>query len=576
MRRYITGARDQSFDLVVVGGGIFGACAAADAAQRGMSVALIERDDFGGATSANSLKMVHGGIRYVQHMDIARVRHSAAERRAFLRIAPHLVEPLPIVIPTYGRGMKGKGALRAGMGIFDLLTADANRGIADPARKIPWCTTLSRKQTLAMYLDLEAQGLTGAALFSDAQMYNPCRLVLAFVQSAVEAGAVVLNHAEVTGFLRDGDAVTGVAVRDRESEEAFAVHGRAVLNAAGPYAERLLADASVGLKLKEKIVYSRDCAFVVNRPLTAPGHAVALQGTTTDPDAVVGRGARHMFVAPWRERYTLVGVWHTVYGGDPFGFTVGQEEIQTFLAEMNQIYPAWGLSLEDVTMWNAGLVPFGDNPDGASHAEGQDLKYGHRSHLIDHAEDHGLENLVTLIGVRYTTGRYEAARAVDLVRRKLGLERRPSQTASTPVAGGDIADIGAAVRGFTADHAGHWPERVSRALVRSYGTLAEEVAGFCRSQPGWDEPIGDTTTLRGQVVLAVRREMALTLADVVFRRTDLATGGSPGEAALADVADLMAGELSWSDDRRRRELAAVVERFPAWGAIAAAGETRAA
>ena len=307
--------------MVVVGGGIFGACAAWDAAQRGLSVALIERGDFGGATSANSLKMVHGGIRYVQHLDIARVRHSAAERRTLLKIAPHLVSPLPIVIPTYGRGMKGKGVLRLGMGLFDLMTLDANRGLIDRARRIPWCGTLSRRQTLGMYPGLKEQGLTGAALFSDAQMYNPCRLVLAFVQKAVEAGAIAINHAEVTSLLRENRRVTGVAATDLLSGERFAVSAKTVLNAAGPYAERLLAaagaDLQIDLKLKEKITYSRDTAFVVKRKLTHPGHAVALQGTTSDPDAKLGRGERHMFIAPWRDDYTLVGVWHVVYGGDP-------------------------------------------------------------------------------------------------------------------------------------------------------------------------------------------------------------------------------------------------------------------
>ncbi len=163
MKRNLPQIADQTFDVVVIGGGIFGACAAWDAAQRGLSVALFERHDFGGATSANSLKMVHGGIRYVQHLDVARVRHSAAERRTMLKIAPHLVNPLPIVIPTYGHGMKGKGALRIGMGLFDLMTLDANRGLADKRRRIPWCGTLSRQKTLAMYPGLNAEGLTGAA-----------------------------------------------------------------------------------------------------------------------------------------------------------------------------------------------------------------------------------------------------------------------------------------------------------------------------------------------------------------------------------------------------------------------------
>ena len=135
MRRDLTALADRVYDLVVVGGGIYGACAAWDATLRGLSVALLERQDFGGATTANSLKMVHGGIRYLQHADIYRVRESSRERRALLRIAPHLVRPLPIVIPTYGHGLQGKEFLSAGIKAYELLTCDRNRGLRDPERR---------------------------------------------------------------------------------------------------------------------------------------------------------------------------------------------------------------------------------------------------------------------------------------------------------------------------------------------------------------------------------------------------------------------------------------------------------
>lgn len=572
--------RERTFDLVVVGGGIFGVCAAYDAAQRGLSVALIERGDFGGATSANSLKMMHGGIRYVQHLDVARVRHSAAERRTMLKIAPHLVNPLPIVIPTYGYGMKGKAVLRVGMGLFDLMTLDANRGIADAHRKIPWCGTLSKARTLEMAPGLKDDGLTGAALFSDAQMYNPCRLVLAFLQKGIEAGAVAANHVEATAFLRDGRKVTGVAVRDVLTDEEFPVNAKTVLNAAGPYAERLLADASVGLKLKQKITYSRDTAFVVKRKLTHPGHAIALQGTTSDPDAKLGRGERHMFVAPWRDDYTLIGVWHVVYGGDPTKFTVTDDELQIYLDEMNRIYPAWDLKLEDIAMWNAGLVPFGDNPDGASHAEGQDLKYGHRSHLIDHARDHApdqrVDHLVTLIGVRYTTGRYEAVHAIDLIAQKLGRAKTESRTAQTPVAGGDIPDIERFIAQITEREAGRLSTAVCRALVRNYGTQIDAVLAYAKDDPPLLRTLGDSTTIGAEVIHAVRSEMAVTLADVVSRRTDLATGGYPGATVLGEVADLMAAALGHPIHEAAVQIAEVAARFPAWAVEAADGDTRAA
>jgi glycerol-3-phosphate dehydrogenase len=247
-RRKPASLADQTFDLIVIGGGVFGACAARDAARRGLDVALIERGDFSGATSARSFKMVHGGIRYLQHLDLARVRQSSADRQTLLRDAPHLVRPLPVVVPTYGHGMQGKAALRAAMALYDLLTADRNAGIADPSRRIPRGRCLSRAEVLDRFPGLPAEGLTGAGVFSDGQMYNPPRLVLAFVRSAASAGAVAANYVEATRILVREGRVEGVEARDVLDGVPFTIRGRAVLNAAGPYAEDLLARSGQGLE----------------------------------------------------------------------------------------------------------------------------------------------------------------------------------------------------------------------------------------------------------------------------------------------------------------------------------------
>jgi glycerol-3-phosphate dehydrogenase len=206
--------------VVVIGSGIFGACAAWDAVLRGLSVPLVERDDFSGATSANSLNMVHGGIRYLQHGELARVRESCAERSALLRIAPHLVRPLPIAIPTYRHSKHGKALLAAGAWAYDLITQGRNRGISDPRRRIPWTRLLAREEVLSACPGLQRSGLTGAVLFNDSQIYNPPRLVLVFVRSAVGGGALAANYVEAMGLLQDGNRITGIdmAVSDLEHE----------------------------------------------------------------------------------------------------------------------------------------------------------------------------------------------------------------------------------------------------------------------------------------------------------------------------------------------------------------------
>lgn len=555
MTRDLAALTGTEFDLVVIGGGIVGACAAWDAAQRGLSVALIERGDFGSATSANLFKMVHGGIRYVQHADLPRVRQSSQERRVLLRIAPHLVGPLPIVVPTYGHGLKGKAALRVGMGAYDALTFDRNRGIDDPARRIPRGRCISRDEVLRAFPGLDQRGLTGAGIIHDGQIFNPPRLVLAFLQRAAGAGAVAANYVEATGLLPAEGRPRGVRARDHLTGSELEIRAKVVLNAAGPYAERFLTRAG-GLRLDPAGTYSRDACFVVPRRLFGGDYALALQGRTSDPDARFSRGARHLFVVPWRE-YSLVGVWHVVYRGDPDAFTVTEADLQGFVAEVNAAYPPLGLTMDDVGLWNAGLVPFGDNPEGATN-----LRYGHRSRLVDHAGPDGIDNLITLIGVRFTTGRDDAERAVDLVCRKLGRRTPASRTHMLPVQGGDIASFDDLLGDTVARHSARLPAAVVRSLVHNYGSDCERVIRHVDDDASMAESLGDSPSIKAQIRHAARAEMAQTLGDVVFRRTDLATGRFPGLPALAAAARVLGAELGWHPGRAEQEIDEVVRRFP--------------
>jgi glycerol-3-phosphate dehydrogenase len=554
MRRDISALSRQVYDLLVVGGGIFGVCAAWDAALRGLSVALIERGDFANATSANSFKIVHGGVRYLQHADFVRIRESSRERSALLRIAPHLVQPLPILVPTYGHGIQGRGMLRAGLFLYDLLTLDRNRNLPDPERRIPPARFLSRDDVLARFPGVERRDLTGGALFHDAQMYNPPRLALGFVTSAVEAGAHAANYVEASGLLQSGDRITGVVARDTLSGESLDIRARVVLNAAGPWAERLL-EQQAGIRLSPPSTYSRDACFIVSRPLLGGRCGLAVQGRTRDPDAIVSRKGRHLFIAPWRD-CTLIGVWHVVHTGSPDDFTVTVQELESFLEEINAAYPPLGLRLEDVAAWNAGLVLFGRNEPGA-----RDLRYGKRSRLVDHARDHGLEGLLTLIGVRYTTARGEAARAVELTFHKLGRKPPPCRTETTPIAGGGIESFHELAERAIRERPAAVDERVMRSLLHNHGSRYRDVLAHLNENPAWAAPLGGSHVIGAEVVHATRHEMAQCLADVVWRRTDLATGAPPPESALRACADLMAVELGWTPHRIEEELAEVRTAF---------------
>lgn len=558
MKRDLTALTAEHYDLAVVGGGFFGICAAWDAVLRGLSVVVVDKGDFCGATSANSFKIVHGGIRYVQHGDVARVRASCRERSALLRVAPHLVQPLPIVIPTYGHGKNGKALLSAGLLTYDLLTLDRNRGIRDPKRRIPRSRLICKGDVLEAFPGLQQEGLTGGALFYDGQMYNPTRLAMSFLRSAVSAGAHAANYIEATGFLVSNGRVAGIKVHDHLTGDRFEIRARSVLNAAGPWAERLLSQ-SLGLSHQKPSTYSRDACFVVKRRLEGP-YALAAQGRTQDPDAILSRDARHLFVVPWRD-YSLIGVWHVVYRGAPDRVTVTAGELETFVDEMNWAYPGLELTLDDVLSWNAGLVPFGENRPGATN-----LSYGKRSILIDHAQRHNLPGLVTLIGIRYTMARGDAARAIDIIAKQLGLKTARAPTDRRPVHGGSIEDFDLFVERTQSAIA--LPPRMVRALVHNYGSEYRRVLGFANTNPALTEPVPGSTVLKAEVLHAVHEEMAFTLADVVLRRTDLGTAQYPGKKALRICADLMGGELGWTAARIEQEISEVARLFPS---IARAG-----
>lgn len=567
MKRTLSGLADTEFDLIVVGGGIFGICTAWDAALRGLSVVLLEQDDFGHATSANHFKVVHGGIRYLQHGDLKRIRESSIERNALLKIAPHLVYPMPYVIPTYGHGLKGRTAMRTALSVYDLCTADRNLNIVDPARRIPPGTMLSRSQVEKMFPQVNRNGLTGAAMFYDGQIYNPARLSLAFVRSAAEAGAHVINYTKVLKFLQKGDRITGVAVHDRLGGHEIEVRGRVTVNATGPWAKWLL-QSSHDFPYKREPIFSRDAYFVIKRRLV-DAHALAILGQTKDPDAILSRGKRHLLLVPWRG-YTLVGVWHKLFDGRPEEFTLSRDEVQAFISEVRAGNPEIDISVNDVSAWHAGLTLFGENEPGAIH-----LSYGKRSILVDHVAEHGIEGLISLIGVRFTTSRGMAEKTVNLVFEKLGKTAPRCRTRTTPAYGGDFDSfdklqketecaLSTCVASVVAIQAQTDCGDSAKSLAHNHGGRYRDVLNIISEMPHLATQIEGSSVLAAEVVHAVRSEMACRLQDVILRRTDLGTGAYPGRRAIDGCARLMASELRWTEKRKEEETQFVESLYPDW------------
>jgi glycerol-3-phosphate dehydrogenase len=547
----------ELFDVLVVGGGASGAATAREAALRGFNTALIEREDFSAGASAHCFKVVHGGIRYVQHADVRRLRASCFERAVLLRIAPHLVSPLPFVIPTYGKGKSSRWFLGTGMLLYDALSADVNRHVTDSARRVRGTRFLSRSETLELFPDIAADHLTGAAVFEDGQMYNPPRLVLAFVGAASERGAAIANYVEAERLLTEGTRVTGVRAVDRLRGDSFEIRARLVINAAGPWAEGLLQPG-----YGQPGTYSRDACFMVDRKFATP-MALAVQGRAKDSDALLARNSRHLFLVPWRNS-TLVGVWHSIVPRDPDSVGLARSELRQFIDEFNTCYPNLQLREADVRRADFGLVPFGE----ASSQQGG-LSFGKQSRLIDHRH-HGQSGLISLISVRYTVARRDAVEALDLAARQLDARRSERDSTVTPLAGGDISDFTSAVRTFQARRPSWLTAQSSEGMLRNYGTHATRILELAEREPGLGRLFTGSHVSFAEAIYAVRAETAHRMGDVVFRRTELGTDGHPGETALDELQKLLGAELGWSEQRSAAERASVEREFERYLAVPSA------
>ena len=394
MKRDLAALAGREHDVLVVGGGIYGAATAWDAAQRGLAVGLVEAADYGSGTSWNSLKTIHGGLRHLQRADIAGLRESTRERAALLRIAPDLVRPLPFLVPTYGHGRRGREVLAAGLLANALLTLDRNRGVPRTAR-LPRSRMLTRDEVLARVPGLDPSGLTGGALWHDAQVSSSERLLVGFLEAAASAGAALANYAPVKALSREGGRVRGAVVRDLETGTEAVVRARLVVNAAGPDVGAILGLAGIA---RPEVPLLHAANLVLRRAV------VSGQGVGVESEG------RFLFLAPWADR-SIVGTDYS---------PAGPVDADVFFDVARRAFPWAGLDRADVAVVHRGRVP-------GTRAS----TLWTRGRVIDHERDDGVPGLVSLVSVKYTTARAAAEQAVDLACRRLGRPKRRARTAWT-------------------------------------------------------------------------------------------------------------------------------------------------
>jgi glycerol-3-phosphate dehydrogenase len=538
MTRDLARLERTAFDALVIGAGIYGLALAWELTSRGATVAVVDRDDFGGQTSFNSLKTLHGGIRSLQHGALAEMRAFVRERRAIATIAPHLVRPLAFAVPTVRRPPRNRLVLGVFLALHDFLARDRNDGV-DPLLKLAPSRILSRTAALELNPLIGGDGVTGAAVWYDYQMRSSERLAFAFLQSAVREGACAANYVDARELLRNGDRVIGARVTDRISGGWFDVRARAVVNATGPWAWTWLDRAGAKAAIARPAL-SKAMNFVVRRVTT--DHALG----------GVARG-RFLFIVPWRD-HSIVGTSHHPFSGCADDLTVRSSEVRDFLSEVQDAFPRAGLTERDIRLVHRGLLPA---VPATTRGHDDLLKES-----IVHAHDaDGLPGLVTVMGVRYTTARGTAELAADRILSTLRQPAAPSRTARTPLFGGDIADLEAFERQAIAGAADLPPDTVRR-LVALHGSHYTAILARLRSSGRLAEPLSaDCAVTAGEIVHAIEAEMAVHLSDAVLRRTEVASAGHPGRQVLEKAAGVMASQLGWSEQRVLDEIASVERYF---------------
>jgi len=478
MKRDLLGLANGTFDLAIIGGGILGAGIARDAVLRGLSVALVEQADFGSGTSSRSTKLIHGGLRYLEHLEFWLVAEACRERSLLLDLAPHLVQPLSFLLPAYRGDPRSLTQLRLGNTIYDWLV---------PSRhpQLPRHRTLSPAEAVAQEPCLAEKDLRGAVLFYDCQM-DDARLCLETILDAARHGAVCANYCRVTGLRREFDRITAAQVTALPHGQSLDLRAKLYINAAGPWVERV---ARLGPSATWPITLSPTKGVHLLLPRINHQHGIYFQSR---------QDRRMLFLLPWDE-VSLWGTTDTDYTGDPSAAYADDRDVDYLLKQLRLLVPNAVVRQADLITSFAGVRPLLRDP-----------RHPSRRPREERVTWHG-ENLLSVAGGKYTTFRAIAEKVVTAACRKLRRATPPCRTASLP-----LVD--------------HRPKPVGEQLSALPAVYASDVAHACQ------------------------QEMAMTLGDVLRRRTRLALSRHGGPEVATRVSQRMADYLGWTEATREQNL----------------------
>jgi len=534
-------------DLLIIGGGITGAGAARDAARRGVRVVVVEQGDIASGTSSRSSKLVHGGLRYLEQGEVSLVFEAVAERRILLEIAPHLVHPMPFLLPVFGDSRVGMFTINIGMWLYDGLSLFRSPRVHK---------TLSRAKVLKAEPTLRSEGLKGAPVYYDCAT-DDARLTLETLLDAERHGAEIRTHTRVTRLLREGTNVVAAEVRDQLTGEVSTINAKAIVNATGPWSDHTRSlDGTVP---NPRMRPTKGIHIVVSAKRLPITHAVVCLHPTD---------GRVFFTIPWGDE-TYIGTTDTDFEGDPGAVNANAEDVAYLIAATNEYFPGTSINADDVIATWAGVRPLVSQE--ATDAESSVS----REHIITVEAD----GLITIAGGKLTTYRRMGTELINRVLETLddrglglaGLQMPETDLNPLPGAVGwpESGDCDAVAERILAASDGSLTQQTVDLLSKSYGMRGINIAEMVVADPTLAAPlIEGRPEIAAQVVWAATEELAATISDVMIRRTQLYYRDlNQGLDAVDLVAKLLTEQLGWTSKEAATHAAdylAEVERSRSW------------
>ena len=539
LKRYVEEETGQKFDLIIIGGGITGAAVAYIAAARGLSVALFEKKDYGGATSAATSKLIHGGLRYLANGELKLVRESLRERRILGNIAPNFVYPLPFLMPNYKKWKGNIWKMLMGMYVYDMLSYD-KKDTWDKSKKLENHRLISHKKTVRLEPNLKMKDLRNAFYFFDYQSIFPERLTLAFIKSAAEYGARVSNYTPVEGFIfENGNRIKGVRVRDVFSGEAKNIHADLVVNCGGTWADKILNLAANKDTAAHKVKRSEGIHIITRK--IAGNHVVSLKK----------KNGGFLMIMPWRD-HSLIGTTDKEFYGDPDNYHVSMDSINEILNTVNENYGK-KISAGEIVHAYGGLRPLVDDQTKGT------FETSRKYEVYDNAAD-GIEGMITVEGGKYTTSRGLAREVLKLVSAKLARVMSDPVSDNLYLSGCEIRDM---KQFMIRQHLNYkdFSRNTVEYVSRNYGTESKVVFQIARDDQRYARVVSHDGEILAEVVYAIRYESARTLRDIMLRRTGTGTLGKPGEDIIAEVTAIASEMLNWDKKRTEEEIASLMRVY---------------